>query len=60
MAERIRLRPYIIITFVLTLVHSVAAHWIWSPHGIFRQMGVVDAAGCCAVHFWLFPTGMEI
>ncbi|VDM48295.1 unnamed protein product [Toxocara canis] len=50
MAERIRLKPYIVITFVLTLIHSVPAHWVWSPFGVFRRMGVVDAAGCSAVH----------
>uniref|UniRef100_A0A9J2Q1B7 Ammonium transporter AmtB-like domain-containing protein n=1 Tax=Ascaris lumbricoides TaxID=6252 RepID=A0A9J2Q1B7_ASCLU len=50
MAERIRLKSYIVITFVLTLIHSVSAHWVWSPFGIFRRMGVVDAAGCSAVH----------
>ncbi len=49
MAERIRLRSYIVVTLWLTLVHSVAAHWVWSPDGFFRRLGVVDSAGCSVV-----------
>ncbi|KAI6238092.1 Ammonium transporter [Aphelenchoides fujianensis] len=50
MAERIRLRPYLIITFIITLSHAVVAHWVWSVNGFFAKMGVIDAAGCSVVH----------
>ncbi|KAF7640231.1 Ammonium transporter [Meloidogyne graminicola] len=50
MAERIRLKPYIVITYLMTLVHSITAHWVWSEDGFLRQLGVVDAAGCSVVH----------
>ncbi|KAH7695530.1 AMT-3 protein, partial [Aphelenchoides avenae] len=50
MAERIRLRPYIVITFMMTILHSVSAHWVWSIDGFLFKLGVVDAAGCSAVH----------
>uniref|UniRef100_A0A1I8A679 Ammonium transporter n=1 Tax=Steinernema glaseri TaxID=37863 RepID=A0A1I8A679_9BILA len=50
MAERIRLRPYIVITFLMTIAHSVPAHWVWSKHGLLNRLGVVDAAGCSVVH----------
>ncbi|TMS33720.1 hypothetical protein L596_001427 [Steinernema carpocapsae] len=50
MAERIRLRPYIVITFLMTIAHSIPAHWVWSKHGLLNRLGVVDAAGCSVVH----------
>ncbi|CEF60342.1 Ammonium transporter family and Ammonium transporter AmtB-like domain-containing protein [Strongyloides ratti] len=50
MAERIRLRPYIIVTFFMTIIHSISAHWVWSEHGFLKKLGVVDAAGCSVVH----------
>ncbi|KAK0393441.1 hypothetical protein QR680_000214 [Steinernema hermaphroditum] len=50
MAERIRLRPYIVITFLMTIAHSVPAHWVWSKHGLLNRLGVIDAAGCSVVH----------
>ncbi|KAL7076846.1 hypothetical protein ACQ4LE_004116 [Meloidogyne hapla] len=50
MAERIRLKPYIVITYLMTLVHSITAHWVWSEDGFLHQLEVVDAAGCSVVH----------
>ncbi|GMT15322.1 hypothetical protein PFISCL1PPCAC_6619, partial [Pristionchus fissidentatus] len=50
MAERIRLKSYIIVSFLLTAVHSIPAHWVWSNHGFFYQLGVIDSAGCSVVH----------
>uniref|UniRef100_A0A915ESU3 Ammonium transporter AmtB-like domain-containing protein n=1 Tax=Ditylenchus dipsaci TaxID=166011 RepID=A0A915ESU3_9BILA len=50
MAERIRLKPYIVITFLMTILHSVAAHWVWSPLGFLKILGCIDAAGCSVVH----------
>uniref|UniRef100_A0A914HMX2 Ammonium transporter n=1 Tax=Globodera rostochiensis TaxID=31243 RepID=A0A914HMX2_GLORO len=50
MAERIRLKPYIVITFLMTIVHSISAHWVWSEDGFLKKLGCVDAAGCSVVH----------
>lgn len=50
MAERIRLKPYIVVTFIMTLLHSISAHWVWARDGFLYQLGVVDAAGCSVVH----------
>ncbi|VDM61562.1 unnamed protein product [Angiostrongylus costaricensis] len=50
MAERIHLRSHCFVSFFITLVHSVAGHWVWHRSGVFRAMGVVDSAGCSAVH----------
>ncbi|KAK6747865.1 hypothetical protein RB195_000826 [Necator americanus] len=50
MAERIHLQSHCFVSFFITLVHSVAGHWVWHRSGVFRAMGVVDSAGCSAVH----------
>uniref|UniRef100_A0A7E4VW66 Ammonium transporter n=1 Tax=Panagrellus redivivus TaxID=6233 RepID=A0A7E4VW66_PANRE len=50
MAERIRLKPYILITALMTVVHSVPAHWVWDEDGFLYKLGCVDAAGCSVVH----------
>ncbi|KAK5965615.1 Ammonium transporter [Trichostrongylus colubriformis] len=50
MAERIHVQSHIFVSFFITLVHSVAGHWVWHKNGIFRAMGVIDSAGCSAVH----------
>lgn len=50
MAERIKLRAYIIYSFVNTLTYSFPAHWIWGEKGWLRELGAVDIAGCGAVH----------
>ncbi|EPB78685.1 hypothetical protein ANCCEY_02204 [Ancylostoma ceylanicum] len=50
MAERVRLKAYIIISFVMTLIHSIPAHWVWSDNGILFKFGVIDSAGCSVVH----------
>ncbi|WKY04422.1 hypothetical protein Q1695_005430 [Nippostrongylus brasiliensis] len=50
MAERIHLRSHCFVSFFITLVHSIAGHWVWHQRGIFRAMGVIDSAGCSAVH----------
>lgn len=58
MAERIRLKPYIVITFLMTIVHSISAHWVWSEDGFLKKLGCVDAAGCSGPFFvWVlvFP-----
>lgn len=55
MAERVRLKAYIIISFIMTLIHSIPAHWVWSDNGILFKMGVIDSAGCSVVSkfFWI-------
>ncbi|CAL2040812.1 unnamed protein product [Caenorhabditis brenneri] len=50
MSERIHLKSHCFISFFITIVHSVAGHWVWDQDGVFRKMGVVDSAGCSAVH----------
>ncbi|CAI4226828.1 unnamed protein product [Auanema sp. JU1783] len=50
MSERVHLKSHCFVSFFVTLIHSVAGHWIWADDGIFRTMGVVDSAGCSAVH----------
>ncbi|KAL6740099.1 hypothetical protein Aduo_013486 [Ancylostoma duodenale] len=50
MAERIHLQSHCFVSFFITLVHSVAGHWVWHRTGVFRTMGVIDSAGCSAVH----------
>lgn len=49
MAERIRLKAYIVISFLLTVVHSIPAHWVWSNKGFLYNLGVIDSAGCSVV-----------
>ncbi|KAI1699449.1 ammonium transporter family domain-containing protein [Ditylenchus destructor] len=50
MVERIRLKPYVFITFLMTILHCVAAHWVWSATGFLRKLGAVDFAGCSVIH----------
>ncbi|KAI1701105.1 ammonium transporter family domain-containing protein [Ditylenchus destructor] len=50
MVERIRLKPYVFITFLMTILHCVAAHWVWSDTGFLKKMGAVDFAGCSVIH----------
>lgn len=50
MAERIRLKSFIVVSFCMTLVHSIPAHWVWSEKGFFYEWGVIDSAGCAVVH----------
>ena len=50
MAERIKLKAYILYSFLNTLTYSFPAHWIWDENGFLYTMGAVDIAGCSAVH----------
>ncbi|VDL70898.1 unnamed protein product [Nippostrongylus brasiliensis] len=43
-------RSHCFVSFFITLVHSIAGHWVWHQRGVFRAMGVIDSAGCSAVH----------
>ncbi|CAB3409844.1 unnamed protein product [Caenorhabditis bovis] len=50
MSERIHLKSHCFISFFITLIHAIAGHWVWDQEGVFRRMGVIDSAGCSAVH----------
>lgn len=50
MAERIKLKAYILYSFLNTLTYSFPAHWVWGETGWLRQLGAIDIAGCSAVH----------
>ena len=50
MAERVKLKAYILYSFLNTLTYSFPAHWIWDENGFLHTMGAVDIAGCSAVH----------
>ncbi|CAI4224046.1 unnamed protein product [Auanema sp. JU1783] len=50
MAERVYLKSYIVVSFIVTLMHSVPAHWVWSESGVLYNIGVIDFAGCSVVH----------
>ncbi|VDK43431.1 unnamed protein product [Anisakis simplex] len=49
-AERAKLKSYILLGCLVILVQALPAHWIWDRDGFFFSLGVVDFAGCCAVH----------
>lgn len=49
-AERAKLKSYIMLGCLVILVQALPAHWIWDRNGFFFQLGVVDFAGCSAVH----------
>lgn len=48
-AERAKLKSYIVLGCMVILIHAVVAHWIWAPGGFFLELGVVDFAGCSPV-----------
>jgi ammonia channel protein AmtB len=50
MAERVNINAYIAFSFVNTLSYAFPAHWMWDDKGFLKEMGVVDVAGCGAVH----------
>ncbi|GMR35372.1 hypothetical protein PMAYCL1PPCAC_05567 [Pristionchus mayeri] len=49
-AERAKLKSYILLGCLVILVQALPAHWVWDKNGFFFKMGVVDFAGCSAVH----------
>ena len=50
MSERIRMHAYICFTFLNIINCSIIEHWIWSPYGWLKALGVVDISGSAAVH----------
>ncbi|CAD6192264.1 unnamed protein product [Caenorhabditis auriculariae] len=49
-AERAKLKSYILLGCIVILIQAAPAHWVWDKEGFFYKMGVVDFAGCSAVH----------
>ena len=50
-AERMKFAPYIIFSFVATVViYPLAGHWVWSSEGWLNQLGMLDFAGSAAIH----------
>lgn len=50
MAERVKMKSYIIFSFLIILPYSIPAHWIWGKNGWLRELGAVDIAGSGPVH----------
>ncbi|VDL79758.1 unnamed protein product [Nippostrongylus brasiliensis] len=48
-AERAKLKSYILLGCLVILIQALPAHWVWDSEGIFYKLGVVDFAGCSAV-----------
>uniref|UniRef100_A0A1I7XQP9 Ammonium transporter n=1 Tax=Heterorhabditis bacteriophora TaxID=37862 RepID=A0A1I7XQP9_HETBA len=49
-AERAKLKSYILLGCLVILIQALPAHWIWDKEGFFKKLGVVDHAGCSSVH----------
>ncbi|CAJ0959250.1 unnamed protein product, partial [Mesorhabditis belari] len=49
-AERAKLKSYILLGILVTLAQALPAHWVWDKRGFLYQMGVVDYAGCACNH----------
>ena len=48
-AERAKLKSYILLGCLVILIQALPAHWVWDKRGFFYKLGVVDFAGCSAV-----------
>ncbi|PIC44282.1 hypothetical protein B9Z55_004703 [Caenorhabditis nigoni] len=49
-AERAKLKSYILLGCIVIIIQALPAHWVWDKEGVFYKKGVVDFAGCSAVH----------
>ncbi|CAG9529773.1 unnamed protein product [Cercopithifilaria johnstoni] len=49
-AERAKLRSYILLGCIVILIQALPSHWVWDSQGIFFKLGVVDFAGCSCIH----------
>ncbi|CAJ0583896.1 unnamed protein product, partial [Mesorhabditis spiculigera] len=49
-AERAKLKSYILLGILVTLAQALPAHWVWDKRGFFNMLGVVDYAGCSCNH----------
>ncbi|HVP39254.1 MAG TPA: ammonium transporter [Candidatus Saccharimonadales bacterium] len=51
LVERVRLRAYLLfVALWCVVVYAPVAHWVWSPGGWLRNLGVLDFAGGTVVH----------
>uniref|UniRef100_A0A915PIR9 Ammonium transporter AmtB-like domain-containing protein n=1 Tax=Setaria digitata TaxID=48799 RepID=A0A915PIR9_9BILA len=49
-AERAKLRSYILLGCAVILIQALPSHWVWDSQGVFFKLGVVDFAGCSCIH----------
>lgn len=50
-AERMKFAPYIVFSFIATVViYPIAGHWVWTSEGWLNQLGMLDFAGSAVVH----------
>jgi len=50
-AERMKFAPYIVFSFLATVViYPVAGHWVWGAEGWLNKLGMMDFAGSAVVH----------
>ncbi|VDN86716.1 unnamed protein product [Brugia pahangi] len=49
-AERAKLRSYILLGCIVILIQALPSHWVWDSQGVFFKLGVVDFAGCSCIH----------
>lgn len=50
-AERMKFAPYIVFSFIATVViYPIAGHWVWSSGGWLYNLGMMDFAGSAVVH----------
>lgn len=49
-AERFRIKPYILYSFMLTLIYNVGGGWVWGQHGWLKNIGVIDFSGAGPIH----------
>lgn len=50
-AERMKFAPYIVFSFLATVViYPIAGHWVWVSDGWLNKLGMMDFAGSAVVH----------
>ncbi|HET6414294.1 MAG TPA: ammonium transporter [Anaeromyxobacter sp.] len=51
LVERVRLKAYLLfVALWCAVVYAPVAHWVWSPGGWLKNLGVLDFAGGTVVH----------
>lgn len=50
MAERTKLKAYMLFSFLNFLSYVFPEHWFWDDNGFIKRWDVVDIAGCGPVH----------
>ncbi|VDN87492.1 unnamed protein product [Brugia pahangi] len=60
-AERAKLRSYILLGCIVILIQALPSHWVWDSQGVFFKLGVVDFAGCsCVIHLLLLLLSLSL